>query len=51
MAAVLLAGSMAAGEPRQAVSAVKACDRSCLIGIMDGYMNAVFQHDPNSASA
>jgi hypothetical protein len=48
MAAVLLAGSMAAGEPRQAVSAVKACDRSCLIGIMDGYMNAVFQHDPNA---
>jgi hypothetical protein len=26
----------------------KPCDRACLIGIMDGYMNAIFQHDPKA---
>ena len=29
-------------------SLVKPCDRACLIGIMDGYMNAIFQHDPKA---
>lgn len=29
-------------------SRVKPCDRACLIGIMDGYMNAIFQHDPKA---
>jgi len=24
------------------------CDRACLIGIMDGYMNALFAHDPRA---
>jgi hypothetical protein len=28
--------------------AVKECDRACLIGIMDGYMNAIFRHDPKT---
>ena len=28
--------------------AVKECDRACLIGIMDGYMNAIFRHDPKA---
>ena len=26
----------------------KECDRACLIGIMDGYMNAIFEHDPKA---
>ena len=26
--------------------AVKECDRACLIEIIDGYMNAIFKHDP-----
>ena len=29
-------------------SLVKSCDRVCLVGIMDGYMNAIFQHDPKA---
>jgi hypothetical protein len=26
-------------------SGMKPCDRACLVGIMDGYMNAIFAHD------
>lgn len=29
-------------------SIVKPCDRACLIGIMDGYMDAIFKHDPKA---
>ena len=29
-------------------SAIKQCDRDCLIGFMDGYMNAIFKHDPKA---
>ena len=29
-------------------STFKDCDRACLIGIMDGYMNAIFAHDPKA---
>ena len=28
--------------------AIKECDRACLVGIMDGYMNAIFKHDPKA---
>jgi len=31
--------------------AVKECDRACLIEIMDGYMNAIFRHDPKAVPA
>jgi hypothetical protein len=27
---------------------VKPCDRACLVAIMDGYMNAIFKHDPTA---
>jgi len=58
-AALLLAGaipkkSLAAPqqykgpEPEFSASIVKGCDRACLIGFLDGYMNAVFEHDPKS---
>ena len=39
---------MLAAEPEWNAAAIKECDRACLIGIMDGYMNAIFQHDPKS---
>ena len=29
-------------------SIVKRCDRACPIGIMDGYMDAIFKHDPKA---
>jgi len=35
-------------EPEWNPSAIKECDRSCLIAIMDGYMNAVFKQDPKA---
>jgi hypothetical protein len=48
----LLAGlsvsSLCAGEPEWNPAALKECDRACLIGIMDGYMNAIFKHDPTA---
>jgi len=38
----------AAGEPEWDPATLKECDRSCLIGIMDGYMDALFKHDPKA---
>jgi hypothetical protein len=32
-------------------AAFKDCDRACLVGIMDGYMNAIFAHDPKAVPA
>jgi hypothetical protein len=49
---LLLAGSAVhrvfAGEPEWNPAALKECDRVCLIGIMDGYMDAIFKHDPKA---
>lgn len=28
--------------------AIKECDRACLVGILDGYMNAIFKRDPKA---
>jgi hypothetical protein len=33
------------GEPEWNPANIRECDRACLIGIMDGYMNAIFAHD------
>jgi len=33
--------------PEWSPSIVKPCDRACLVGIMNGYMNAIFRHDPS----
>lgn len=33
--------------PEWSPSIVKPCDRACLVNIMDGYMNAIFKHDPS----
>lgn len=35
----------AAAEPEWNPATIKACDRACLVGIMDGYMNALFKQD------
>ena len=34
--------------PAWNAAAVKECDRACLVGIMDCYMNAIFKHDPKA---
>ena len=38
----------AAAEPEWNPAAIKACDRACLVGIMEGYMNAIYKQDPNA---
>ena len=37
-----------AGEPEWNPANLKECDRTCLVDIMDGYMNAIFKHDPKA---
>jgi hypothetical protein len=44
----MAAGGLKAGEPEWDPDAVKACDRACLVSIMDGYMDAIFKHDPTA---
>src|SRR5438876_2335360 len=39
---------LTAQEPPWNAAAIKECDRACLVGIMDGYMNALFAHDKNA---
>ena len=39
---------MPAAEPEWGPSRVKDCNRECLAGFMDGYMNAIYQHDPKA---
>jgi hypothetical protein len=46
--AVLSIQTATAGEPEWNPANIKECDRACLIGIMDGYMNALFKHDPTA---
>jgi hypothetical protein len=40
--------TLVAGEPEWNPAANRECDRACLIGIMDGYMDAIFKHDPKA---
>ena len=40
--------AVSAGEPEWNPAALKECDRACLVGIMDGYMDALFKHDPKA---
>ena len=47
-AGVLGAFPAMSAEPEWNAANVKECDRACLVGIMDGYMNAIFQHDPKA---
>jgi hypothetical protein len=45
------AWQVAAAEPEWGPSRVKDCDRECLVGFMDNYMNAIYQHDPKAANS
>jgi len=45
------AAFLAAQEPVWSAGAIKECDRACLVGILDGYMNAMFSHDPKALPA
>ncbi len=47
--AVTAINGLFAGEPEWDPATLKECDRACLIGIMDGYMDALFKHDPKAA--
>lgn len=46
-----MAACAIAAEPEWNAAAIKDCDRACLVGIMDGYMNAIFKHDPKLVPA
>src|SRR5947209_4547869 len=37
-----------AAEPEWNTLAIKDCDRTCLAGMMDRYMDAIFRHDPRA---
>jgi hypothetical protein len=54
IAGVLLslpAAQLVAQEPPWNPAAVKECDRACLVGIVDGYLSAIFKHDPKAVPA
>ena len=40
-----IAATLSAQEPEWNAALVKECNRACLIGVMDGYMNALFKRD------
>lgn len=44
----LLVNTGFAVEPEWNPSAIKECDRECLVGIMDNYLNALFKQDLNA---
>src|SRR4030042_410028 len=48
LAAGLLISGVSAGEPEWNPAAIRECDRACLVGIMEGYMNALFKQDLNA---
>ena len=37
-----------AGEPAWNLSAIKECDRACLVDSMNRYMDAIYKHDPKA---
>ncbi len=41
-------GAGAAQEPAWSAAGIKECDRACLVGILDGYMNAIYKRDPKA---
>ena len=51
MAVVLLcvaAAAAVAQEPAWNASAIKERDRACLLGVMDGYLDALFKNEPKA---
>ena len=45
---VLVPFVVLAAEPEWSGSRVKECNRECLVGFMDGYLNAIYKHDPKA---
>jgi len=43
--------TVAAQEPAWNAAAIKECDRACLVGILDGYMDAIFKRDVKAVPA
>ena len=46
-----IATFVAAQEPVWNAAAIKECDRACLVGILDGYMRAIFTRDKTAVPA
>ena len=46
MLTCVLAATLLAQEQEWNPANFKECDRACLVSSMDGYMNAIFKHDP-----
>jgi hypothetical protein len=44
----LTAFQLMASELEWGPSRVKDCNRECLVGVMDGYLNAIYKHDPKA---
>jgi hypothetical protein len=44
----MTASRMTATEPEWGPSRVKDCNRECLVGFMDGYLDAIYKHDPKA---
>src|SRR5216110_1330726 len=44
----MAATHMAAQESPWNANAIKECDRACLVGFMDGYMNAIIARNPKA---
>lgn len=42
----MLALPLVAAEPEWNAAAIKECDRACLVGFMNRYMDAIYKHDP-----
>jgi hypothetical protein len=51
MLACMAAATVVAQDPEWNPSRVKECDRACLVNIAEGYMNAIFKHDPKAVPA
>ena len=47
----IVAVNTPAAEPEWNPANIKGCDRACLVGILDGYMDAMFKHDPKAVPA
>jgi len=46
-----IATFISAQEPAWNATAIKECDRACLVGMLDRHMNAIFTHDLKAVPA
>ena len=46
-----MATTIAAQEPVWNAGAIQECDRACLVGIINGYMDAIYKRDPKAVPA